>query len=753
MVNPSDRPQDLLLLAGILHNPSDTEGLSEQETIRLIQLGILTLLEQSPEPSTTEILLTTASSHPDPQVKFTALQALERLSAQSNQLAIDALFQLALEFDSTAARQHIIANQNRPSKSANYLLLQGLVTLESGTAIRNDELGEFTHALLTHGGRSLQERVLSLARATRLRYWADLIEILRQETDPSFENILALYPSLSEIERSLALHYLGRAAQHRTSARELICRLFTQYEDRAARDLAVNHGYIPENPTEKALFLFLTEQWEQYHQIDANHAALINAYETNHRAIRRRILAVSRQSGQIEWLREISHTADIRWLGDLTDPDWELTITRLLNNGRFEELWKLAQSAPAFWSVKIFESLNKSNWSPTDPSDQTAYSSLVSLALECVHHKLDLQPTKTFHALSGDLTCLALNHSADLLTAGSMGQAIYIWQLPEGDLQLPAFMGPATTTRAIAFSPDSEYLAAASGDQRVRIFRLQNHQILKTLEGHRGLIRALLIHPGGRVMVTAGFDGTVRFWRFPHGSEIKTVTAPVKEIFCLSLLHRGDVVASAGAGAEISLWKIPEGTLIRQLYSPASGITHLAASSSSDLLASAGRDRSLTVWNTASGQIVRQWTDLPATIMGLSFHPDDQVILSAGSDGWITLWSIPTGRMIARLKDPSGQPLTALTASIDGEWLVSANASGRLYLWNLSTFLWSRRANQPGNRIRLSQLTNRLEQPTVSPGERPWLAFMIAINKFSQRFDIELTETLTIPIGEFDIEI
>ena len=753
MVTPSQSSLTISHLAEILKGVPVTDELSEPDKNLLIHLGVLTLLGQQANAEAVLTLQDASSSHPDPQIRFAALQILERLSAEGSQAAIDALFHLALEFDSTSARQQIIASQLHPSNPPSFLLLQGLVTLESGAAIRNDELDEFTKAFFSHAGQSLQSRLLALARGTRLRYWADLVDILRVAENPPYEQILDLFPSLSEKERNIALHHLNHAATVSSVAREVICRLFIQYEDRAARDLAVTNNYSPENPTEKALFYFLSEQWDLYAQSDINHAALIHSYEVNGRDLRRRILALSRQSGQIEWLREISKTADIRWLGDLTDPDWELSINRLSSSHRNEELWRLAQSAPAIWSVRILEVLNDSGWVPAEPADQSAFSTLVPLALRCVRQKLELQPVKAFHALSGDLTCLSINNQADLLAAGSTGQAIYVWQLPEGDLRLPAFMGPATTTRALSFSPDNEYLAAASGDQRVRIFRLNNNQILKTIEGHRGLVRALLVHPGGRVMITGGFDGTVRFWRFPHGAEIKVVNTPVKEVFCLALLHRGDIVASAGAGAEISLWKIPEGTLIRQLYSPASGITHIAASSTSDLLASAGRDRSLTVWNTASGQIVRQWNDLPATIMGLSFHPDDQVILTAGSDGWITLSSIPTGRVITRMKDPSGQSLTALTASSDGEWLVSANALGRLYLWNLSTFLWSRRVNQPGNRLNLSQLRNRLEQPAIPSAERTWLAFMIETNKYSQRFDIELTETLTIPIGEFDIEL
>jgi WD40 repeat protein len=753
MVSLPQATPDINLLSQVLNAENPAGFLSRQDHDLLIKLGAVTLLEQMSPQEAVPLLFSIASANLDGSIKFTASQILTKFAFNGVPSAIDALFSLALEFENLPARQQILAAKLVPTMPTLQQLLQGLIALEGEIPIRNDELQPFSEAVLFSAGPSLQERIIFLARETRLRHWADLIDILRSNNPQRHPDIVGVFQALSEKERSIAIYYLSKAAIELPSAREVLCQLFLVHEDRTARDISVSKGYSPEDPTQRALFLFLTEQWDLYSQIDVGYTLIINAYESGNRSLRRRILAFSRQTGKIEWLREISRTADIRWLGDLTDADWELTIDRLTQTSRLDELWRLALSAPAIWSVRILVHLQKVGWKAPKTTEQDIFTALSAKALECAHQTLELQPTKAFHALTGDLTCLAINDRANLLAAGSSGQALYLWQLPEGDLRLPAFMGPATTTRSVLFSPDSEYLAAASGDQRIRIIKISNNQIIKTIEGHRNLVRALAIHHGGRVLVSAGFDGTIRFWRFPHGTELKVMRSPVREIFCLALLHRDDIVASAGAGAEISFWKIPEGTLLRQLYAPASGITHLAASRTSDLLAAVSKDRSLTVWNTTSGSIIRQWNNLTTTISGCCFHSDDQVLITSGSDGWITLWSITTGRQITRLKDPSAQPLTALTSSPDGEWLVSSNAAGRLHLWNLATFLWSRRPNQPGSRLNITHINKRLSQPSLSPAERPWLLFLIELTKWSQRFDIELADTLTIPVGEFDIEL
>ena len=41
----------------------------------------------------------------------------------------------------------------------------------------------------------------------------------------------------------------------------------------------------------------------------------------------------------------------------------------------------------------------------------------------------------------------------------------------------------------------------------------------------------------------------------------------------------------------------------------------------------------------------------------------------------------------------------------------------------------------------------------MTPAERKWLAFSIELTRFRQRFDIELADFHTIPVGEFDIEL
>jgi WD40 repeat protein len=504
-----------------------------------------------------------------------------------------------------------------------------------------------------------------------------------------------------------------------------------------------------------------------------------SAYEAGSRALKRRLLEHARRTGQMEWLRDVSASGNIRWPSDLTDADWELAIQRLAQEQKWPELWRLCQVAPPLWTVQILEYLAGTGWLPPDPEEQSFFAALSSLARECQAAPLALHARKTLIAPHGALNCLAIRPDGAQIAAGSTEQPIFIWDLPDGRLRYPPLSGPAPVVRALAFSSDGSQLATAAGDHRIRIFRLQDGALLKTIDGHRALIRALAMHPDGRLLASAGFDGTIRLWRFPHGTALKTIQ-PVAdgsgaEIFALvtgATAGGSAYLISAGADRLVRVWSLPDGMPLRQMSGHADTITNLSTSPGSDLVASAGRDGVVRVWNFTSGGLVRVLEDAGAPLTALCLHNTDQVLLGAishpsgssrpGSNVELLVWNLSTGRIIARhpvgLSTGPGevtpqQPVTGLAISPSGDDLYSCDSAGRLLVWDLRTFLTARLAadaSRPGAAV---QLLSRLKTANLTPSERKWLAFSAELARYRQRFDIELAEFETIPIGEFDIEL
>ena len=749
MVNPLPH-QDPILLARVLNDPAESANLLPGQIDLLIQLGALASLEAEASQSACGVLAQAAANHPIQIIREHAYTAILRLSANGNPIGVNALYYLALEYDHLAARQQIVATGLLSENLRLNALLEWFLSLDDQRSVH---LKLAAGAYFEDISPALRARVLYAAsRSTRYRGWGRLLENLSSAKTEGYAEAVDQYPNLTEQEREIFREYLFSAGENDLDAREALISLFIQHDDILTRDRLLANGWAPQDLNRKALFLFLIGRSDAYRELDFDHNLLVGAYETASKSLRRRILEYSRKSGQIEWLRAVSQAADIRYLTDLGDADWETSINRLFENERHADLWRLSLAAPALWSAAILARLGKTAWKPAAGSDLDGFNTLCSLASACAQRPLDLRPATTIHAPGDDLTCLALSPSFNMLAGGTSGQHIYLWQLPDGALRYPALIGPATVTRALAFSPDGEHLVAADGDKRIRIFRYATGQVIKTIEGHRGLVRAIAIHPSGRVLVSAGFDGQIRTWRFPLGTELKRMDTDIRENFCLAILADGETIVSAGLGDNLSLWRLNEGILLRRIPTGSDGIVHLAAAHGSELFASVGRDRVISVWNATSGLLVRRFSIPSAAVTGLAFFPGDQMLVSSSQDGALYLWSLSSNEPVARLKSHSNSIVSFVLAP-DGQTLISADSTGEIKCWPFSTLIWIREPFLPGRHLPYEHLQERLKESSVSPNEKHWLEFTAELWKWSRRFDIEIGEPFTIHLGEYDIEL
>ncbi len=70
--------------------------------------------------------------------------------------------------------------------------------------------------------------------------------------------------------------------------------------------------------------------------------------------------------------------------------------------------------------------------------------------------------------------------------------------------------GHSGAVYAVAFSPDSQWLATGSLDETIRFWEIRSGQVIRTLPGHSKWVNALAFSPDGSKIVSVGRDGTVR---------------------------------------------------------------------------------------------------------------------------------------------------------------------------------------------------------------------------------------------------
>ena len=68
---------------------------------------------------------------------------------------------------------------------------------------------------------------------------------------------------------------------------------------------------------------------------------------------------------------------------------------------------------------------------------------------------------------------------------------------------------------SVAFSPDGQYLASSSGDKAVKLWRVENGECTRTMEGHSETVQSVAFSPDGQYLASGSDDKTVKLWSTP----------------------------------------------------------------------------------------------------------------------------------------------------------------------------------------------------------------------------------------------
>ena len=75
---------------------------------------------------------------------------------------------------------------------------------------------------------------------------------------------------------------------------------------------------------------------------------------------------------------------------------------------------------------------------------------------------------------------------------------------------------------AVAFSPDSEWIASSGDDQRICLWHVEHGALVHTLQGHQGCVWTLAF-ADNNLLVSGGQDETIRLWDAQNGAWQQTL--------------------------------------------------------------------------------------------------------------------------------------------------------------------------------------------------------------------------------------
>jgi RNA polymerase sigma factor (sigma-70 family) len=233
---------------------------------------------------------------------------------------------------------------------------------------------------------------------------------------------------------------------------------------------------------------------------------------------------------------------------------------------------------------------------------------------------------------------------------------------------------------ALAFAPDGKSLAAQGSDRVVRLYDVENGKELRQLGdkegdgngavpqfarlGLGGGAQALAYSPDGQTLAVASGSNAVRLWTVATGKEILPVASGHQgDVTTVAVSADGKTMTSCGADHVIRQWDTATGKELRQFKLPADA--GVAVFSVNGALVAFNTNDDVRIWDVAKGSEVQK-VKLPPKQAGiggnafgqfntlrLAFSPDAKLLAVRGNESKVHLWEVATGTELRVLDEPA----------------------------------------------------------------------------------------------------
>ncbi|KOR27838.1 hypothetical protein TI04_12430 [Achromatium sp. WMS2] len=133
--------------------------------------------------------------------------------------------------------------------------------------------------------------------------------------------------------------------------------------------------------------------------------------------------------------------------------------------------------------------------------------------------------------------------------------------------------------RSVAFSPDGASLASASDDNSIKLWRVADGELLRTLTDHyTNAMNSVAFSPDGASLASGSGnifgkdDNTIKLWRVADGALLRTFTGHTSDVNSVAFSPDGLSLASGSGNIfgkddnTIKLWRVADGKLLATIW-------------------------------------------------------------------------------------------------------------------------------------------------------------------------------------------
>jgi WD40 repeat protein len=277
---------------------------------------------------------------------------------------------------------------------------------------------------------------------------------------------------------------------------------------------------------------------------------------------------------------------------------------------------------------------------------------------------------------------------------------------------------------SVSFSPNSDYIIAATNDKSILVFNgktgNKEYDIVGAHSQHSSTgssakVNTVAFRPDGKQFLSGGNDSAILIW---DTHLLNYINDPVQMSIISGYQRRyqGGIVVNRGwywtLDAEYSkngrqivsghkdktvrVWKIISKNenimsdsysmeLITQCSGHKKEVTSVSINTNGTIIVSGSKDKTLKLWNYTDGMEIMTLVGHKGSINDVCFSIDGKYIISASDDKTIKIWDSKSGIELETLTGHKGKIL-ALACSPDGRYLVSGGTDRAIKIWDMSNW-------------------------------------------------------------------
>jgi len=224
--------------------------------------------------------------------------------------------------------------------------------------------------------------------------------------------------------------------------------------------------------------------------------------------------------------------------------------------------------------------------------------------------------------------------------------------------------GHSNIIYSLAYSPDGKFLASGSSDYTIKIWRVSDGVLMRTISDGSGYL-ALDYSPDGQILASGN-----KLWRVSDGILIRQLSEPSISNLCVAFSPDGQIIAKGDVNYTITIWRVSDGTKLLTLSGQTQPVYSIAFSPDGLTLASGDNDYKVKTWRTSDGTLLNTMSGHTNLVSAVAFSLDGQELASTGGGGG-KIWRVSDGTFLRSFGGGK-----SLSVSPDGTMIAAGGLGG-----------------------------------------------------------------------------